>query len=233
MQLQKKAQWIPLRMGVTNEVGDSTIGRVEVGAVRLAMLGADLDLPVFLAHEFVHVVHQLIGGLPGDFDEAFLTSNLPLFSEGLATYLSGLTMDITYPDDYRRTVNYSEYENPEILDPAIYLPIAQDYLDNFINTPYAVLNAAGSPRRDESNAPVFNEAAMMEHQRWFSSGDLESPYPYKDYRAIGYYIGARVIEYWITNDIYTPQQLIETSIMEMADQMDEGLADMIAAGSSL
>lgn len=181
----------------TNKTDGTEQGRLEVGIAILSSLEY-IDFEVFIAHEFTHIVHQYLGGrdlVDISEDDPSLTDDLPLFTEGVASYYSAVIMNKV--GNLVRTFFYSSYDSGPIGDPNFIQIVAQKYLED----------VAGKPLSYEL------------HKAWFSGESDSQIRPFEPYQAIGYFLGYHVIKNLIDSGKYTMRTLLEQPALTMQKEM--------------
>lgn len=200
------------------------IGRLEIGPASLANGKIDPNIMgIFLAHEFTHVVHQIYVNSDEYLDETNYISNLPLFTEGVATYISSRITNNSIKHSTAIMLNV-EYNNSNINDPLVWIPIAQQCLDTFIDKRAFIKDASGE-------LTLQNDVFTM-HKIWFSSkSTIESrnglPLP-----VLGYFIGFKIIEYLINSGKYTEKTILNTPLDDVLPHMKEYLNALIVEASN-
>lgn len=186
------------------KTNETDLGRLEIGIARLSGTGG-LNLEVFVAHEFVHIVHQYLGAadIVEVADHSLLTENLPLFTEGMATYYSAVIMD--KEGDYPSVFFYDSYRSGPIRNPDFVQKVAQKYLDN----------AAGKP--------ISNEL----HLAWFGSRSKPENRPFEQYQAIGYFLGYHTVKSLLDSGQYTMKTLLEQPSMTMQEEMSTAVLALL------
>lgn len=188
-------------MGAFTNKGDGTKqGRLEMGIARLSHL-ENVNFEVFIAHEFTHIVHQYLGGKDlMDIedrwrDDPSITEDIPLFTEGVASYYSAVIMNKT--GNLVDTFFYSSYASGPIGSPDFVQTVAQKYLE------------------DVAGKPINSEL----HRAWFGSQSDPKIRPFEQYQAIGYFLGYHIVKNLIDSGKYTMKTLLEQPILSMQKEM--------------
>ncbi len=184
----------------TNKEDGTKQGRLEIGIAILSHL-ENVDFEVFIAHEFTHIVHQYLGAK--DLmaiedrweDDPSLTEEIPLFTEGIASYYSAVIMNKT--ENLVDTFFYSSYASGPIRNPHFIQTVAQKYLE------------------DVAGRPVNLEL----HRAWFGSKSDPKIRPFEQYQAIGYFLGYHIVKNLIDSGKYTMKTLLEQPVLTMQKEM--------------
>ena len=193
-------------MGIVNTLADgSKQGRLEVGVAIMAdQLNDEQRTLVFLAHELTHIVHQYFGA--GDMEDLDYTApgitvDIGLFSEGLASYLSGL---IGETEENGKIFLQQEYRQPGPID-------GEDFVQT-VAAKYAE-DMAGQP---------FGE----EYRLWASGFTNPEERPFPEYPAIMYYLGYHAVKYLHEVENFTITSLLETPLTRMQEPVRRAVREL-------
>ncbi len=186
-------------MGAMNTLPDGRKrGRLEVGtAIMSDGFSNELEVVTFLAHELTHIFHQYLGAsgmMEFDVTSPVLTEDFALFTEGVASYYSGL---IAETDAYGHIFLQNEYDEPG--------PIYEEGFVKTVATKYYA-EMAGQP---------FGE----KHRLWFGAFTTPEERPFAQYPAIAYFLGYHAVKHLIETNAFTLKTLLEKPVMEMQEPL--------------